>query len=84
MPSLLAESAPARTRVTTDTRKRFFRELEGPAQIVSNLTPNWFASIMGTGIVAVAAASLPLQFPAFAPQRPSCGRSPLFCSLRSQ
>lgn len=63
MPSLLAESAPARTRVTTDTRKRFFRELEGPAQIVSNLTPNWFASIMGTGIVAVAAASLPLQFP---------------------
>lgn len=30
---------------------------------MSNLTPNWFASIMGTGIVAVAASSLPLQFP---------------------
>ena len=40
-----------------------FRELEHPGLIVSNLTPNWFASIMGTGIVAVAAASLPLQFP---------------------
>jgi C4-dicarboxylate transporter/malic acid transport protein len=40
-----------------------FRELEHPGQIVSNLTPNWFASIMGTGIVAVAAASLPMQFP---------------------
>jgi len=26
-----------------------------------NITPNWFASVMGTGIVANAAASLPLQ-----------------------
>lgn len=43
--------------------KRPFRELERPGLIVSNLTPNWFASVMGTGIVAVAAASLPLQFP---------------------
>ncbi|MBW4042724.1 MAG: TDT family transporter [Acidobacteria bacterium] len=42
---------------------RFFQQLEHPGQIVSNLTPNWFASIMGTGIVATAAASLPLQFP---------------------
>lgn len=40
---------------------RLFRELERPGDIVSNLTPNWFASIMGTGIVAVAAASLPVQ-----------------------
>ncbi|WP_228510754.1 TDT family transporter [Curtobacterium sp. VKM Ac-1393] len=40
-----------------------FRDLERPGLIVSNLTPNWFASIMGTGIVAVAAASLPVQFP---------------------
>lgn len=40
-----------------------FRQLERPGLVVSNLTPNWFASIMGTGIVAVAAASLPLQFP---------------------
>ncbi|TPW71604.1 TDT family transporter [Schumannella sp. 10F1B-5-1] len=43
--------------------RRLFRELEHPGQIVANLTPNWFASIMGTGIVANAAASLPLQFP---------------------
>ncbi|WP_455580228.1 SLAC1 family transporter, partial [Curtobacterium citreum] len=47
--------------------RRLFRELERPGLIVSNLTPNWFASIMGTGIVAVAAASLPLQFPGFRP-----------------
>jgi C4-dicarboxylate transporter/malic acid transport protein len=31
--------------------------------VFSNLTPNWFASIMGTGIVAVAAVSLPWQPP---------------------
>ncbi|MEV4314063.1 TDT family transporter [Actinocrispum sp. NPDC049592] len=29
----------------------------------TRLGPNWFASVMGTGIVANAAASLPLQFP---------------------
>ena len=28
-----------------------------------SLAPNWFACVMGTGIVAVAASSLPLQFP---------------------
>ncbi|SOD74521.1 C4-dicarboxylate transporter/malic acid transport protein [Jatrophihabitans sp. GAS493] len=27
------------------------------------LPPNWFAAVMGTGIVAVAAAGLPVQFP---------------------
>lgn len=29
----------------------------------SHFTPNWFAAVMGTGIVANAAATLPLQFP---------------------
>jgi C4-dicarboxylate transporter/malic acid transport protein len=29
--------------------------------VFSNLTPNWYASIMGTGIVAVTAVSLPWQ-----------------------
>ncbi len=37
------------------------QDLQRSAQAVSNLTPNWYASIMGTGIVAVAAASLPWQ-----------------------
>jgi C4-dicarboxylate transporter/malic acid transport protein len=37
------------------------RDLQRPSQVFSNLTPNWYASIMGTGIVAVAAASLPWQ-----------------------
>lgn len=34
-----------------------------PRFSISNVTPNWFASVMGTGIVANAAAVLPVQFP---------------------
>ncbi|MFZ4841850.1 TDT family transporter [Mycetocola saprophilus] len=30
---------------------------------VSNLTPNWFATVMGTGIIATSAATLPLRAP---------------------
>ncbi len=37
-------------------------DLEHPRQVFSNITPNWYAAIMGTGIVGVAAASLPVQF----------------------
>lgn len=39
------------------------RDLERPREVVRHLGPNWFASVMGTGIVANAAATLPLQFP---------------------
>ena len=42
---------------------RLLSELEDPRQVFANITPNWFAPIMGTGIVANAAAALPLQFP---------------------
>ena len=45
------------------TGRRVLRLLERPSDLFANLTPNWFASIMGTGIVATAAATLPLQFP---------------------
>ncbi len=34
-----------------------------PTRLVENIGPNWFASVMGTGIVATAAASLPLTVP---------------------
>jgi C4-dicarboxylate transporter/malic acid transport protein len=44
-------------------RFRMLQDLEHPSDLFANLGPNWFASIMGTGIVANAAASLPLQFP---------------------
>jgi C4-dicarboxylate transporter/malic acid transport protein len=39
------------------------RDLDHPRQVFEMLTPNWFASVMGTGIIAVAAARLPVQFP---------------------
>ncbi|WP_354526974.1 TDT family transporter [Nakamurella sp. UYEF19] len=35
--------------------------LDRPGQVFENITPNWFASVMGTGIVANAAATLPLH-----------------------
>ncbi len=34
-----------------------------PTAVLGNLGPNWFASVMGTGIVANAAASLPVHVP---------------------
>jgi C4-dicarboxylate transporter/malic acid transport protein len=50
-----SDRVTAAPRTITDIRHR--------REIAPNLTPNWFASVMGTGIVAVAAASLPEQFP---------------------
>lgn len=37
--------------------------LQSPGEVLGNLGPNWFASVMGTGIVATAAASQPIQPP---------------------
>lgn len=48
-------------------RRLLFRDLDHPRRIVGHLTPNWFASIMGTGIVANAAAILPLGGEALRP-----------------
>ena len=48
-------------RNTRDRTGRL-RELEG-APALGFIGPNWFASVMGTGIVAVAAASLPFSVP---------------------
>jgi C4-dicarboxylate transporter/malic acid transport protein len=39
------------------------RDLDRPAEVFAHLGPNWFASVMGTGIVASAAATLPVQWP---------------------
>ncbi|MGC9220799.1 MAG: TDT family transporter [Solirubrobacteraceae bacterium] len=40
---------------------RLLAELERPSEFFSNIGPNWFASVMGTGIVANAAALLPVH-----------------------
>lgn len=45
----------------TDRRYRPLGALDRPGQLLEHITPNWFASIMGTGIVATAAATLPLN-----------------------
>jgi C4-dicarboxylate transporter/malic acid transport protein len=39
------------------------KDLERPGQVFRDLGPNWFAAIMGTGIVANAAALLPVHVP---------------------
>jgi C4-dicarboxylate transporter/malic acid transport protein len=54
-PAPLAGRRPARFRLLADVEAR--------RNLFANITPNWFAAVMGTGIVAVAAASLPEQFP---------------------
>ncbi|MFY9927233.1 MAG: TDT family transporter [Streptosporangiaceae bacterium] len=41
----------------------FLRELDRPRDVFRDIGPNWFASVMGTGIVAIAGASLPLHVP---------------------
>ena len=42
---------------------RLLGELARPADAFRDLGPNWFASVMGTGIVANAAALLPVHIP---------------------
>jgi C4-dicarboxylate transporter/malic acid transport protein len=37
------------------------KDLDRPGDIFRDLGPNWFASVMGTGIVAIAAATLPFR-----------------------
>ncbi len=68
----MTTTAPAPTTTTTRVkpdavasapRRRLLRELDHPGLMFANITPNWFASVMGTGIVAIAAATLPVQPP---------------------
>jgi hypothetical protein len=57
--------AGAGTVGRTDERRPFglFKDLDWPGDVFRDLGPNWFTSVMGTGIVANAAAVLPLQVP---------------------
>jgi C4-dicarboxylate transporter/malic acid transport protein len=62
-PTRVPIAAAPETAGPGTVRRGFLRDLERPRRVWADLTPNWFASVMGTGIVAVAAASLPEQFP---------------------
>jgi C4-dicarboxylate transporter/malic acid transport protein len=44
-------------------RRGLLAALDRPSDVVRHLGPNWFASVMGTGIVANAAVLLPRQIP---------------------
>jgi C4-dicarboxylate transporter/malic acid transport protein len=44
-------------------RVGLFRDLQHPRQVLEHLGPNWYASVMGTGIVGNAAVTLPHQVP---------------------
>ena len=59
------ERAPQHERPAPHRLARIglLRDLERPSDVFSNIGPNWYSSIMGTGIVGGAAASLPIQFP---------------------
>ena len=46
-----------------ERERRLLRDLEQPRDVFANIGPNWYASVMGTGIVGGAAATLPIQFP---------------------
>ena len=39
------------------------KELDHPHDMFRDLGPNWYASVMGTGIVAIAGAGLPVHIP---------------------
>jgi tellurite resistance protein TehA-like permease len=56
-PPRTPDRRPSRTAPVT----RLLRELDRPADLFKHLGPNWFATVMGTGIVANAAATLPLH-----------------------
>lgn len=48
-------------------RTALLSDLDRPGDVFAHLGPNWFASVMGTGIVANAAALLPVRMPGLHP-----------------
>ncbi|MGY2341761.1 TDT family transporter [Pseudomonas sp. SDO5532_S415] len=40
-----------------------FRQLQHPREVIRQFTPNWFAATMGTGVLALALAQLPIAHP---------------------
>ncbi|GGM22004.1 C4-dicarboxylate ABC transporter [Streptomyces fumigatiscleroticus] len=56
-------ASPHRTHHRRHPTRWFLRDLDRPADVFRNLGPNWYASVMGTGIVANAAAVIPVHVP---------------------
>jgi C4-dicarboxylate transporter/malic acid transport protein len=52
-----------RTAFVPRRRHRPLAELQRPADAFAHIGPNWFASVMGTGILATAVTLLPVRLP---------------------
>lgn len=48
---------------TSRTGLRPFSQLQHPREVIRQFTPNWFAATMGTGVLALALAQLPVHIP---------------------
>lgn len=42
---------------------KLFSQLQHPREVIRQFTPNWFAATMGTGVLALALAQLPVNIP---------------------
>jgi C4-dicarboxylate transporter/malic acid transport protein len=62
-PAVPGPASPAPASPGRPERRGPLRDLDRAADAFASLGPNWFASVMGTGIVATAAATLPVQWP---------------------
>ena len=51
------------TRCAAKKRYRPLRHLPGPMEVIRQFTPNWFAVVMGTGVLALALAQWPGSVP---------------------
>ena len=49
------------TALAMYTDRGMLRDLPHPTRAFAAITPNWYATVMGTGIVAAAAAGLPVH-----------------------
>jgi C4-dicarboxylate transporter/malic acid transport protein len=65
LPPLVGQDATHETSAVRSQHHSFgiLQDLERPGDVFRDLGPNWFASVMGTGIVAVAAGTLPFRVP---------------------
>jgi len=50
-------------RQTAKTGFKPFSQLQHPREVIRQFTPNWFSATMGTGVLALALAQLPVTIP---------------------
>jgi C4-dicarboxylate transporter/malic acid transport protein len=64
VPPTATQDAPGRAPALGGLKSLgMFKDLDRPGDVFRDIGPNWFASVMGTAIVAIAAATLPFDVP---------------------